>query len=473
MIKKLLLIFALSLTLFANEYEEWLKAQESEYKSFIEKEDQEFMQMLKQDWEFYQTLTNKPLYKKEKPKEIPVVKEAIKLDKELVKKSKKVEIKKIQIKKEKPKEYKKVQIDFSKKVITFDFYSEKISLNIDKKIKFKLLNISKDNISDFWEMMSSSDYKSLISQINTYSKNLALNDWAKYLFINSLSKEIFNYKPLQVLFSWFILSKMDYDVRIGFSKSDVYLLANISHSLYQISFFNLDKKRYYVLDEKGRTGSIGRIYTYKGNYKNSLNTFSLYQEKVLNLKESLLTKKFKFDFENKNHTINVSFNKNLVDFYKTFPQSDYKIYLSSDVSTSLNSSVLLGLKEIIKDKSELEAVNMILRFVQKSLQYKTDQEQFGYEKVFFPEESFYYPYADCEDRSILFSYLVKSLLGLKSVVVKYDDHLSVAVNFSTDVNGDKFVYKMDNFVMADPTYINANVGKSMPKYKDKKFKIIE
>ena len=47
----------------------------------------------------------------------------------------------------------------------------------------------------------------------------------------------------------------------------------------------------------------------------------------------------------------------------------------------------------------------------------------------FPEETINYPYSDCEDRSILFSYLVKNLLHLDIVGVKYNDHLATAINF--------------------------------------------
>jgi hypothetical protein len=136
-------------------------------------------------------------------------------------------------------------------------------------------------------------------------------------------------------------------------------------------------------------------------------------------------------------------------------------------------SMLNKLKNIIKGKTELEAVNIILRFTQTSFKYKTDQEQFKYEKVLFPEETLYYPYSDCEDRSIMFSYLVTKLLGLKVVAVKYSDHLASAVEFSTKIKGDGFKYKNHYYTISDPTYINANVGKAMPKYKQSDFKVIQ
>ena len=90
----------------------------------------------------------------------------------------------------------------------------------------------------------------------------------------------------------------------------------------------------------------------------------------------------------------------------------------------------------------------------------------------FPEETINYPYSDCEDRSILFSYLVKNLLHLDIVGVKYNNHLATAVNFSSQVSGDKFTYKERSYTIADPTYINANAGMVMPQYKNSKFQIV-
>ena len=52
---------------------------------------------------------------------------------------------------------------------------------------------------------------------------------------------------------------------------------------------------------------------------------------------------------------------------------------------------------------EEEAVNMILSYMNYGFKYMTDDNQFNREKPFFPDENFYYPYNDCEDRAILFS----------------------------------------------------------------------
>jgi hypothetical protein len=104
--------------------------------------------------------------------------------------------------------------------------------------------------------------------------------------------------------------------------------------------------------------------------------------------------------------------------------------------------------------------------VQKAFAYKTDQDQFGYEKYFFVEESLHFPYNDCEDRAVLFAWLVHELVGIKVVGVLYPGHMTTAVElkhvsdtFST------VTYQGSRWVIADPTYIGASVGMAMPSYR--------
>ena len=111
--------------------------------------------------------------------------------------------------------------------------------------------------------------------------------------------------------------------------------------------------------------------------------------------------------------------------------------------------------------NELDAANLLLNYVQIAFEYKTDDEVWGRERAFFPEETLYYPYCDCEDRAILFSRLVSDLLGLEAILVHYPGHLATAVHFNTDVKGDYFEVDGKRYIVCDPTFFNAPVGKTM------------
>ena len=110
--------------------------------------------------------------------------------------------------------------------------------------------------------------------------------------------------------------------------------------------------------------------------------------------------------------------------------------------------------------------------MQTAFKYKTDEGQFGIENYLFPEETLYYPYSDCEDRSVFFAWLVHSLLGLEVVGLDFPGHIAAAVNFNEKFRGDAVLHKGKRYVVTDPTYINASAGMTMPDFKNKKPKVI-
>ena len=81
-----------------------------------------------------------------------------------------------------------------------------------------------------------------------------------------------------------------------------------------------------------------------------------------------------------------------------------------------------------------------MNFVQTAFVYEYDDKVWGTDRSFFADECLYYPYCDCEDRSILFSRLVRDLLGLDVVLIYYPGHLATAVKFSSEVSGDYITY---------------------------------
>ena len=122
--------------------------------------------------------------------------------------------------------------------------------------------------------------------------------------------------------------------------------------------------------------------------------------------------------------------------------------------------------------SQEDAANLLINFVQTAFRYMTDDEQWGYERPFFPEETLYYPYSDCEDRSILYARLVRELLGLDVVFLHYPGHLATAVCFEEDVQGDHIVLDDKKYIVCDPTYINATIGMQMPTMNGCEVKIV-
>jgi hypothetical protein len=464
--------------LSADDYSEWLASTQNQYKQYKKDNDAKFAKMLKEDWEKFSLYSQPSVYKKEKKAKLPKLLTPIKLSKKEIKSSPAVilsplvKLRDKEVKQTTPKKLKIKELNTLSSV-NMDFFSVALSFYHDKLFSISLSTPNAQNIASFWEQVSKKKWKPLVKQLNTTSANLHLNDWAKYQLVHKLSYAIFKDDNHANMLSWFLLTKMGFDTKLAYSNSKVFLLATVTNTLYQVAFIKINDKNYYVLTPQGKSKNIGSVVTYKGSYNKALKSMSFTVDKELKFESALQQRILNFEYEGKTYNITTKYNKNLVNFYRTFPQTDFQTYFNAQYSMPLQQSLLHSLQPLLKNRSEVEAVNFLLRFTQTSFKYQTDPVQFGYEKPMFPEETLFYPYSDCEDRAILFNFLVTNLLGLNVVGVQYSGHLATAVAFHSLVKGDSFKYNNTTYTIADPTYINANVGMSMKQYEGEKFIVVQ
>ncbi|NJO01779.1 MAG: hypothetical protein HC880_08900 [Bacteroidia bacterium] len=158
--------------------------------------------------------------------------------------------------------------------------------------------------------------------------------------------------------------------------------------------------------------------------------------------------------------------------YRDYPLTDLDVFFNAPPTEGAASALRDALTPHLKDKTEKQAADFLLRFVQNAFAYQTDQDQFGREKTFFMEEVLYYPYADCEDRSVFYAYLVRELLGLEVVGLDYPGHVATAVHFTEPLNGDYLEWNGKKYLICDPTYLNAEVGQAMDIFRGQAAKVV-
>jgi hypothetical protein len=61
---------------------------------------------------------------------------------------------------------------------------------------------------------------------------------------------------------------------------------------------------------------------------------------------------------------------------------------------------------------------------------------------------------------------VKKTLGLNTVLLGYPNHVACGVSFDKPVEGDAFSFEGVDYTVCDPTFINAPIGATMPRYKN-------
>jgi len=473
-------------SIYANdEFNQWLQQEKSSFQEYKDKRDKEFTAFLKKQWKGVELLKGFKRDMAPKPVLIPVARPAEKPQPVVDAKPgatgkpgpgpKLKPESPLMIKKPFPPVSPEAQLELTPEPavppkgikITVDYFGNPLIFYYDQKLKASSFDeISKESVSAFWSTLSLADYDALIEQINTKAKALKLSDWSYSLLVNSISKEIYpSVKSNQSLFAWFIMIKAGYKVRIAYDSQNVYLLIPSHQQLYSVPYFTLEKTRYYAVSFDGKENRLGRVYTYDGNYPGA--------EKVLDMRlvDELITKRkleqrdLSFEFEGDKYTIKIIYDSQRVNYMNTYPQLDLEWYFKARVDVATATSLQNQLQEYIRGMDEQRAVNYLLRFVQTSLKYKTDERQFGKENYLFLEETLSYPYSDCEDRSILFAWLVRTLLGLDVIGLDFPGHVATAVRFNSRVEGDAVTYKGARYVISDPTYLNATAGMAMPAYK--------
>lgn len=355
-----------------------------------------------------------------------------------------------------------------------NFFGNKLTFAIDPKLHISFnQRIDSRSISNHWSGLSKTNYEETIKQLSQYKEPLQLNDWGYALLVNSLSQVIYPKNTNeQNLFTWFILLKSGYKARIAYNSAGIYMLFPTEQKVYGAPYFTFNGSRYYSLSFDGSAKKLSAVLTYNGDYPNTDAYFNMQLNKALNTKSNTKPRKLSFHYKRKKYTINIGLDKNIIRFFKTYPQLDIGLYFNSEVNKKIATQLLTQLRPIINGKSEVEAINILLRFVQKSFKYKTDDEQFGKENYLFLEETIFYPYSDCEDRAVMFAWLVRNLLKNDVIGLGYPGHIATAVQIKSSISGDGFMYNGKKYIIADPTYINANVGQTMPNFKKFKPEVI-
>ena len=342
---------------------------------------------------------------------------------------------------------------------------------VDKSLKgvCSIGNMRENAIADAYEAMCKADYKVLVDDCRKVKKELNLNDWGIFLFVREASKTLCTDENAAVVMQQFLLNELGYKSKMArrADRNQMLLFVAADCQVYGHPYFTKDGLNYYNLT----SNESCQFYMCQEDSPKAKSKLNMQVNHAPALNAGMVNSVHK----NRSGSVAVSVDvpKSLMEFYGSMPQCDYSVYVNAEVNPSVASKVLSTLAPLVNGKGEAEAANLLINFVQTGFQYATDQEQFGYEKPFFVEELFYYLYCDCEDRSVLYSYLVRNLLKLDVVLLDYPNHIATAVCFNENVSGDFVTVGGKKYVVCDPTYIGASIGKAMPQFKNVAAKVLK
>lgn len=503
----IIVILLITNTVFAQiDFEEYAKQQRKEFTEYVQKSktdfknyrdslNQAYADYLAKEWKDFDLQKPEPLIKKPiatppvydntalkpQPEETPVLKpeEPKPIPNHIPIPTPVPEPKNIPIPKPEPKpivkpELKSTPAPTPQKVNKAVFFGTDITLKEISVSPAGLSNADEQEVAQYWKKLSAMPYMEIVTEVQRIKTDLQLNDWGVYQLLGETFASYFPRGSAneKVVFTVFMLNQMGYRAKIGKTQNELLPLVAFQQPVSNVPFIiygNNTSVKYSVLNTSRKT--LPKIQTCAMDYAEALANMDLSVPDYPFLNDKIATKVLTVGKE----SYTFKYNQNIVDFYRNYPRVSFSVYAEAALDPVLLQSATEQLMPFIANKPQEEAVNFLLHFVQKAFQYKTDGEQFGYEKWNFAEETIASAYSDCEDRSILFAQLVRKLLNMPVVLVYYPgEHLATAVKFKNDATtGDYLMVNGEKYLICDPTYINANIGMSMPQFANNQVEIFE
>ncbi len=352
------------------------------------------------------------------------------------------------------------------KKMPFVFFGTDMEVRLDESKRFNMGEISPGKVADLLDLLNTSDYDNLLYDCLQLRKSHNLCDWAYLEMLQCMSEQFCGpHTNESVLLTGYLLSQSGYKIRYAMSDQTLYLLVGSECVIYDRCNFQIQDCYYYPL-----TDDIpDNVYLCPASMEKEQGIAPDISVQPQFVVDSTSPKTWTA-VNKKSDSVTVSVNKNLIDFYNTYPKFElnhnspcrWAAYANTPMDDMVKSQLYPQIQKMIEGKGEKEAVGVLLNWIQYAFPYEFDDVMWGCDRTFFAEETLHYKACDCEDRAVLLTRLVRDLLGLKCVLVYYPGHLAAAIHFNEQVKGDSYVYDGMEYTVCDPTYVGADVGMQMP-----------
>lgn len=264
--------------------------------------------------------------------------------------------------------------------LNFVFFGTSDKVRLEKDDLPLLGGVSERDVAVMLQKLSTEENDNLILDCLGIRENRNLSDWAYLQMLNIIANEAYPGKSNEAqLLLAYLYMQSGYRMRLASDGSNLYMLYASKHLIYEKPSFAVDGDIYYGIDDLPERLFICQSSFPKETSLSLLmgtNQHFAYKESVSRSISSNKYSDMKF---------NVAVNENLLDFYSTYPTSAldgnmmtrWAMYANTPMDNNLSSQLYPSLKELLKDKSELEATNMILNTIQTGLIYEYDEKIWG------------------------------------------------------------------------------------------------
>ena len=345
----------------------------------------------------------------------------------------------------------------------FDFFQEQIDITYSKQIQEVLPQFfSTSDLKTFYANLEPTVIEPSLADLLRYRQSLNLNDWYYYLLIRETAEQIFTqnepyYKSYQTVFSWLMLAKSGYKVQLNFAEEDVFLSVYTLDRLYDIPVKEhgmgwMVEISHFNTDHEGFRARVRSDFFLEENDQPF--SFKLTQQPTFS-KPLLTTRNITFEHENENYALGYTLDRSVLQLVTTLPEISVYDHIEIPLSQFTYSTLIPNLQIFIDQKAfdKKETLQFLLSFTRTGFDYKNDSTYNKCDNITFtPEETLYHRYSDCEDRSVLFAYLVKEILELDVILVDFPEHIAVGVQLGENQYlGKPIIYKNRYYTFCEPT----------------------
>lgn len=447
---------------FKEQYEQFKNNAQNSYSSFREECNYRYIKFLTEAWDWYEGKAPIPIPKEElsiPPRPYIIENDLPHIDIEPV------EINPIDINPQpKPIAPIKEISNLDENHFTLNFYGQTCDIRLPESANISLYDCQPNSIASGWESLCCEEMNNTIRDCLETRIRYNLCDWGYLIFLYQLAQQYCDNINGATLLTAFLYCQSGYQMRLAVDKNNLVLLYGSKHQIFDKGYFNIDGINFYPLGEPSNSICICKA-VFEGE-----TPMSLVIDKEQLLGDDMYVERVITAGSGKGMSINSQVPQNLIEFYNMYPTSAldgnpvtrWAMYANTPLARKTKEILYPSLRAYFDENSKLQVAEMLLNWVQTGFVYEYDDKIWGHDRAFFAEETLYYPYADCEDRSILFSRLIRDLLGLDVALIYYPGHLATAVKFDTEVQGDAMVINGERYIICDPTYIGAPVGSQMP-----------
>lgn len=307
----------------------------------------------------------------------------------------------------------------------------------------------------------------LVPQILEVASSLGFNSYLTYDLVNHMVDKEYagKHSSSRAVLKHHLLTALGMKVRLATnSYGDGVLLLAFAQPVYDRKMLFIDGFRYYMFGDDDLDMSDPLCADVKPLRSPSDSSPLL----PINLRLGRLNipyEPYHYEFTDSVLTLSGEVNRNLFAMLYRYPRTDVKEVSLSAPSPDVRAHIVDQMKPQLQGMKQKEAVNALLHFMQHAFPYATDEELHGFEKPYLIEEMLFHKASDCEDRAILYTFLLWNCLDIPCAIIGFTDHESVAVCLeNSNVRGTSYPHRGRDYYISDPTFKGARTGKCMDQY---------